>query len=66
MDRNGTVDDGDLPGRAEGHAAMADSHRRAAAERNQKPFSRPVKLAIWIALPAVLWTGIYLALRALF
>lgn len=39
--------------------------RRARVQRQDK-FPRPVRLALWLGLPAALWAGIYLIGRALF
>lgn len=40
--------------------------RRFGWLHRQDKFPRPVRLALWLGLPAVLWAGIYLIVRTLF
>ncbi len=50
------------------HAESGESSRRRgrkARVQRQDKFPRPVRLALWLGLPAALWGGIYLIWRGL-
>jgi hypothetical protein len=53
--------DHDLPVKA----SRPLSRRRLRKKRNQSKYPRPARLVLWLALPALLWVAIYLAVRAL-
>ncbi|WP_296718865.1 hypothetical protein [Erythrobacter sp.] len=47
-------------------ARPANPTRETRGRRSDRPFPRPVRLAIMLVVPVTLWTAVFFAVRALF
>lgn len=65
VSEHGLADDAPPAEEAPDKAVIRRRVRRRVRVRKQEKFPRPVRLALWLGIPVLLWIAIYLVGRAL-